>query len=572
MLTLSRACLLACVIVLVSSQARAQLHEEVGRQVPDANLTIVSDGCAALKASNIKSDLPVVIIWTPASNLTKRERQSMTISTCTNDPAIKDMSATGLVRVRGNSSIRNQKKSWALKFRYPNGTNDNSEFLGMPAEHDWALYGGDVTDGTSGMRNYLAYNAARAVGRYASRTVWVNLYLCTGGAPLSEDCYHGMYMAEEPVRRDKDRVDIKKWKPDNPTGGYIVVYDNDNWDSTELQVPKFDNMQEPFIMKDPVPSDPAQAAVATQYMHDALSNFTAALNGPNWLDAKTGYTSHLNFQSWVDYFLLVELSKNPDGYRGSTFVVKDRDGLLTAGPLWDYNEAFGICCGFPFVGYDDGGVSEPGQAGGSAISPNGWRFLMCADPERCEFDPEDGISSWYRVMWKDVAFRAAAARRWAVWRQGPLSDAQIVDIIDGPRPILNASAIRDLEFWSEENLKDGYTSAPVQWKTEMDFLRTWTLERANWMDVALNLAKTADYRYPQDNLVPVPLHAGEWPRLSPVVQEAFLAPLDETMAPLDEAVAPLDEAMAPLDEAAPLAGPGVAAAGSQNVRAAGANE
>lgn len=37
-----------------------------------------------------------------------------------------------------------------------------------------------------------------------------------------------------------------------------------------------------------------------------------------------------------------------------------------------------------------------GQAGGSAISPEGWRFMICADQERCKIDPTDGISRWYR--------------------------------------------------------------------------------------------------------------------------------------------------------------------------------
>jgi len=39
---------------------------------------------------------------------------------------------------------------------------------------------------------------------------------------------------------------------------------------------------------------------------------------------------------------------------------------------------------------------QAGQAGGSAISPEGWRFLICADQERCKIDPTDGISRWYR--------------------------------------------------------------------------------------------------------------------------------------------------------------------------------
>jgi hypothetical protein len=38
------------------------------------------------------------------------------------------------------------------------------------------------------------------------------------------------------------------------------------------------------------------------------------------------------------------------------------------GPMWDYNEAFGLCCGYPIEGYQRGGASN-GLSGGSALSP-----------------------------------------------------------------------------------------------------------------------------------------------------------------------------------------------------------
>ena len=41
----------------------------------------------------------------------------------------------------------------------------------------------------------------------------------------------------------------------------------------------------------------------------------AALEAPNWLTASPDYTSFIDGPNWVDYFLLVELTKNPDGYR-----------------------------------------------------------------------------------------------------------------------------------------------------------------------------------------------------------------------------------------------------------------
>lgn len=52
---------------------------------------------------------------------------------------------------------------------------------------------------------------------------------------------------------------------------------------------------------------------------------------------------------------------------GSVYMHKDRDGPLAAGPAWDYNEAYGLCCGYPIEGWNNQGVSAPG-----AVPPSGW--------------------------------------------------------------------------------------------------------------------------------------------------------------------------------------------------------
>jgi hypothetical protein len=66
----------------------------------------------------------------------------------------------------------------------------------------------------------------------------------------------------------------------------------------------------------------------------------------------------------------------------------------------------GLCCGYPIEGYQQGGVQPPGTTGGSATAPEGWRFAICGDRRRCVRDPIDGISQWYRAMWKarDIIF------------------------------------------------------------------------------------------------------------------------------------------------------------------------
>lgn len=40
------------------------------------------------------------------------------------------------------------------------------------------------------------------------------------------------------------------------------------------------------------------------------------------------YTDYIDMKSFVDYFLITEVTKNPDGYRGSTYLHKVNFHLL----------------------------------------------------------------------------------------------------------------------------------------------------------------------------------------------------------------------------------------------------
>lgn len=71
----------------------------------------------------------------------------------------------------------------------------------MPKGNEWVLYGGDEVDLTDGMRDYVAYNLARASGEYATRTVWIEVFLVVEGRPIAPSDYHGIYIGEEHIGR-----------------------------------------------------------------------------------------------------------------------------------------------------------------------------------------------------------------------------------------------------------------------------------------------------------------------------------------------------------------------------------
>ena len=100
------------------------------------------------------------------------------------------------------------------------GENNNVELLGMPEENDWVLYA-PWQDKTM-IRNVLIYQLSNDIGRYTSRTRFVELFL--------NNEYKGVYVLMEKIKRDNNRIDISKLDPDeiegdDLTGGYILKFD-----------------------------------------------------------------------------------------------------------------------------------------------------------------------------------------------------------------------------------------------------------------------------------------------------------------------------------------------------------
>jgi hypothetical protein len=130
------------------------------------------------------------------------------------------------IEFRGSSSQATPKKGYGFSTLMPDGfTGDNVSLLGMPAEHDWVLNG--MVFDPACMRDYLCYNLSRKLGEYASRTVYCEVVI--------NGEYKGLYLLQEKIKADDDRVDITKINPedltaDDITGGYIIKADKTTGD------------------------------------------------------------------------------------------------------------------------------------------------------------------------------------------------------------------------------------------------------------------------------------------------------------------------------------------------------
>ena len=381
--------------------------------------------------------------------------------------ALPSMALRAAYHVRGSSSATFPQKSYRIELRDNADADADYPLLGMPAEADWALVA-PYRDRAL-IRNTFVYELGREMGLEAPQTRHAEVYLNYDDRPLRQSDYVGVYYVTETIKNAKNRLNLQQLRPEDTSlpaisGGYIMKFD---WAvSEEPTLPcsgsGLNNTQEgghcwaDLEVVDPEPLGPEQATYLTDYVqafHDALH---AAPIG--------NYGSFIDLASFVDNFIVNELVKNLDEFTRSAYYYKDRDGLLVAGPLWDYNYSL------------DNGRS-------TNRDPEGWQYVQASiEPNYVR----DGASDWYAKLFEDPTFFNQVALRWRELRSGVLSEASLHQrISDLASPLAN-SAPRDLERWPVREALAGDLGPQVEsWEGQVQALKDWLSARLLWMDSQL---------------------------------------------------------------------------------------
>ncbi len=376
------------------------------------------------------------------------------------------------IEIRGSSSqFFYDKKQYGMETRDADNMDLDAAFLSFPEEEDWIINApfGDK----SLVRNHLIYNLARDMGHYASRSEFVELNL--------NGSYDGLYVFMEKLKRDKNRIDINKLKPEeisgeDLTGGYIIKIDKADGPSetTYDELTSFESSIAPpastmgqtikFLYEYPKPDEivPEQKAYISTY----FSDFEAALASDEFTNTELGYSKYIDVDSFVDFFILNEISNNVDGYRLSIFLHKEKGEKLKAGPIWDFNLAFGN------ADYCEGGES------------NVWAYKF---NERC---PEDfwQVPFWWERFLQDPAFVEKLKLRWSALRGGVLSNSSVqgkiddyvneIEAADAATKNFNRWPILGTYVWPNNFIGNTYGA-------EVNYLKSWIDDRLAWLDTEI---------------------------------------------------------------------------------------
>lgn len=339
------------------------------------------------------------------------------------------------IETRGQSSLDFPKQPYGFEVRDRLGGNRNVPMLGMPADDDWILYA-PYSDKTL-MRNVLAYQTARWIGGYASRTRFVELRL--------NGRYRGVYVLMEQLKLLDDRID-------RPEPAQLLEWVHPSQVDTKGSDFLLPNAAVPIVFDDPKREDLDQRR--RQGVRRSLVAADAALYSPGFADPRTGWRRHLDEASAVDFFVLSELFMNMETFVTSTYLTRGKGERWSLGPIWDADVSMGN------FSYPSANLGT-----GSLLTGRPWAARFYADP----------------------AFVAAVADRWRALRADGIRERLLAEVSRNVAELVSTRAtVRNFRRWPVlgeivwPNPPEAATR--TTYDGEVQALTAWLDARIAWLD------------------------------------------------------------------------------------------
>jgi len=363
-----------------------------------------------------------------------------------------DFVGPAVIDVRGKSSAGFAKKQYHFETQDGQGRDKDVSILGFPPESDWVLQG--MYSDKSLMRNVLPYQWSNEIGQWAAHTRFIELFLNSDDSAVTMSDYIGVYVFMENIKVGPQRVDIAKLgsgDTEEPaiSGGYIIAKDKVDPEDQSFSTSRGLSL----VFKDP--SGPNLTQAQKDWIKNYVNMFEATLYGANFTDPVNGYAKFIDVGSFIDNHIVVELSKNIDGFRLSTYYHKDRNGKLVMGPVWDYDLSLGN------ANYNDGWHAT------------GWYYSLLGD----------GDYPYWRRLFEDPEFKLRCADRWFGLRRNLFTTRRLVGIVEDYATLLDEPAARNYTRWPTlgSYVWPNWFIAKT-YREEITWMQGWLADRLTWMD------------------------------------------------------------------------------------------
>lgn len=219
------------------------------------------------------------------------------------------------VAIKGRGNL-----TWTLDkrpFQFDLGSSD--ELFGITKAKKWAMLANYLDK--SYLRNDLAFYLAEMLGQeYSFRGKFVDFYI--------NGEYEGLYYLLPKVEIQKNVVDLRN------EGGILVEMDDIHREECFLS-----HEGHCLQIKDAVDSKNEEA------MQKAMADFLIDYNTLEIAAKDHDYkqiSELIDVESFAKYYLINEFAVNPDAYSASFYFYKNgADDKIHAGPIWDFDLAFG---------------------------------------------------------------------------------------------------------------------------------------------------------------------------------------------------------------------------------------
>ena len=217
------------------------------------------------------------------------------------------------VKGRGNTTWEQVKKPYQIKLA------SSVNLLNLGKNREWVLLANYYD--TTFLRNDIALLLAEMLEiPYNHRGEFVELYF--------DDEYEGLYYLVQKVEIANGSVNLDDDK------GVLFEIENFRWHEEECYESYLGNC---LVLKDTVSNDIEEKAEAEKDFLDNFNQFEKIVKKGDYKKI----SEIIDIESFAKYFIISELTVNPDAYSSSFYFYKDGlDDKIHAGPIWDYDLAF----------------------------------------------------------------------------------------------------------------------------------------------------------------------------------------------------------------------------------------
>lgn len=310
------------------------------------------------------SKLPSIYIDTESGSMEgikadKRYRESVRVAVL-DETGNGEADLTGKIKCRGNASFTYaEKKSYEIEF------DTDTDLYGMGAAGNWILLA-NYFDSTY-LRNSITFYMAERMGMEGTpEFCQVDVF--------ADGEYQGIYLLCEKVEIHEQRLNIHnleaeqgvmshkevagrakfavlsedgesvirkgfRWEkePENISGGYLLELESIPSRYEEEESGFISDGGQMAVLKNPKHASAAQV----EYISRFYQKFEDALRSE---EEPGAFLEYIDLESFVKKYLIEETVKNKDASVSSLYLYKPEDGRssrLFAGPVWDYDNAYG---------------------------------------------------------------------------------------------------------------------------------------------------------------------------------------------------------------------------------------